>query len=681
MGIAIRVWLLYLILLPLLGGEGTFPGGVDAPAATLIGRWGGALLGGVILLAAFNRSGRDGLDRPRLDAGALMILAFALWAGLSLVWTVSWDHSTHQLARIGPGALLFLSALTLFRDRDIAGRAFTALVLSTLPLLVYAIFQAVQHHVGIVPDPGGESFREALLREQARGFRPGSFFKDPNTFASYLSVLTPLTLHVLMTARGARRGFFFALLALNYAGLFLVAARGPALLAVGASLLYLFLIRSRRDDGEEHEARVSPRRSFLFLAGGVLVLGLVLHGVCRLMDAPSLIDRLIDPGELLDNALGRRLLYWKAACLAFADHPWIGTGLNTAQQVLFAHLEAGTFTRFPHNLALQMLVELGIPGGLLLMAGAVSLIAGALRGVRTDPARLALVLGFGVLLAYALVDITFQCDAAVFLFFILAGALGGMTTFSDGNRGAKHDRFTTIAVLLVAVLAALGCREAFRTFAVRVELDEIQRLADHATPGEIQRRFETLSEPDHRSLLTARADFNLYRFRSSGNATFLDQALDDRIRNYEAGGRNPCEAYEIAKIHHEANRLEDAETWYGKALKGFPGSLSIWNDYTRLLEATGRDDRLASLLPGLLDGSKEDPGLTRYYAVARFELALRLAALHERNGHRKLARGLYRELYAGHRNVEYLEVMDPFRGKRIRVPLKDTLNLLETKLR
>jgi O-antigen ligase len=70
------------------------------------------------------------------------------------------------------------------------------------------------------------------------------------------------------------------------------------------------------------------------------------------------------------NSLDFRWKYWTASAGVFKDHPWIGVGYDNFGPFYLAHRrpEAAEEVIDPHNLVVRCFTELGVVGGLLLLA-------------------------------------------------------------------------------------------------------------------------------------------------------------------------------------------------------------------------------------------------------------------------------------------------------------------------
>ena len=92
----------------------------------------------------------------------------------------------------------------------------------------------------------------------------------------------------------------------------------------------------------------------------------------------------------LFSGAGNRYDYWRVALDEFSSEPFHGVGAGGYQPGYYLHRRTTEAIQQPHSLELQTLAELGIVGGLLLLAFLAAVAAGFVRTVRrTSESRLA----------------------------------------------------------------------------------------------------------------------------------------------------------------------------------------------------------------------------------------------------------------------------------------------------
>jgi O-antigen ligase len=286
-----------------------------------------------------------------------------------------------------------------------------------------AAFGAFQFATGAGPD----SF---AVQGNLRAF---GHFEQPNPFAGYLTMIVPLAVMMALTPANSSRMRLGALVAAAAiaVGVGLSQSRGAWLGALVA-LCCLVLLWSK-----------TTRRLVVPGAlGAALVVALAISGVLP----PAILDRVAQTIEYfgvfdvrtvqvsIENwAVVERMAHWQAGWYMFLDHPWLGVGAGNYGQA-YASYFVGPWPEalgHAHNYYLNMLAELGLFGGLLLllMLGLVfRRLGGAL--VRSEN------------------------QGSTFWRAVLAGCLGGLAVF------CVHNMFDSLFVhsvnVQVGVLLGLG---------------------------------------------------------------------------------------------------------------------------------------------------------------------------------------------------------------------------------
>ncbi len=672
-GFRATAWVGFAFLFPLFAGEGVFFG--LAPGYPFLF----AINGIAIVMSLWSLvAGRGPGDRPGWDSLGILYFAALLWSGATLAWSVSYDHSAYMMVPLFTGGLLFAALGKESRRPGFPSRIVEGLVASSAVLAIYAVVQFIELRLRVAGHSPPAGAPLDLFLEQARGFRAHALFKDANTFGSFLSILFPLNLYLVFHRKGRAKLLFSATLLLNLIGLFLVASRGPAILAVLA--MGAVLVHEIRCSAKHGEMRATVFKTVL----AVMLLVAGIQTVLMIYGGRTLLDRLIDVDEILHHALADRWSYWTAAYHAFTREPWLGSGLNTLQQTLFSTLVPGTYTRFPHNLLVQFMAEIGLAGALLFFAAVTAtLFRGFTRG-RKDPFHFYLSLAFLVLVLYALFDITFQCTAVIYLFFLLAGMMSGRSLAdrrSFTRSGSKKHRplVAGAMVLVITGMAAFSLWESYRVFRARFDIAGLSKSASLKSFQQMDDLFREALELKHLLVRHAYADWLHALYLRTGNQALFERAVKQRIAAYGCSGESPLDAWRIGRLYWSAEKMEEAALWLKKALNVFPSSLDLWRDHLTLLREAGRDADVLERLPPLLEGARTTPGMDRYYAIALFELEWMLAGIYEKGGSRRKAFECYRGILEKYRGRPYLECYDPVKSRRVRMPLRDRLREAQEK--
>jgi O-Antigen ligase len=170
---------------------------------------------------------------------------------------------------------------------------------------------------------------------------------------------------------------------------------------------------------------------------------------------PVAVSATADPAARLVNLSGVRYDVWKSALAAFEAHPLDGTGAGTFEFWFNRHPDGDPqFLRDAHNLWLENMAELGVPGLLLIIAVAIGAIAVAIsvrRRVHRAPSvgvSTAFLAAFVVYLFHASVDWMWQSTAITVL------ALAGVSVL--GARLAGRPRRLPWWARVICVVLALG---------------------------------------------------------------------------------------------------------------------------------------------------------------------------------------------------------------------------------
>ena len=307
----------------------------------------------IVCLAVWWRQGRPVRVFDKGIAG--LLAGLVAWAALSIMWSLDSTFAVRGVLKLAGnllvGGCLLSFALALAADaRGAVERALmVGMGLCVFVLAVEALFDAPMYRLLSFGPGGAEELFYFLLGDY------GQFWLKPATSLTALFVW-PVILAL------ARRGRF-ALAVVALAAVLAVAyglgnTTALAALALGtltAGVVFVF-----------------RRRAGVALAA-ILAVGIV---GAPLMTATVLKPRSLSPEtEFVSFALLHRLYIWEFAAEAITQHPARGWGMN-ASRVLpggkervfddFRQMSVGqVMPLHPHNLSLQMWLELGLPGALL----------------------------------------------------------------------------------------------------------------------------------------------------------------------------------------------------------------------------------------------------------------------------------------------------------------------------
>lgn len=255
------------------------------------------------------------------------------------------------------------------------------------------------------------------FRELRYGGVPFGPYVDRDHFAGLIELIVPtgFSILVLRAEERDRMALLGVLTLLPIGALFLAASRGGIMaffLEVGLVLILVFL--RRRGRGQ------------LVAGGVVLLLGGIL--VAWLGVGPTL-DRFAAYRKL-EVTEGRRVEMAKDSWRIFLDHPILGTGLGTLQEVFprYETLYDGLVVNHAHNDYVEALAETGLIGGLFGLAFLVLLFREARTRLALARNILEVAVRIGALaaccgfLAHSLVDFNLHIPSNALLF-LLQGAV------------------------------------------------------------------------------------------------------------------------------------------------------------------------------------------------------------------------------------------------------------------
>lgn len=195
--------------------------------------------------------------------------------------------------------------------------------------------------------------------------RPSSMIGNPNSFAAFLIVMLALAIGRLVTVTGLMRGVLIALIGAILGLLLLSYSRGGwigAIAAIGVSVI-LVLAASDLLRPAKLWSFVRTRGLFVQISIAISAIGSLIGGGVM---AWLLLRSLSAPGRSADL----RTYLWEGAWQLFTQQPLTGHGLYRYGWGLdrFESLPPGAVHSHAHNLPLNVLAELGIFGGIALIA-------------------------------------------------------------------------------------------------------------------------------------------------------------------------------------------------------------------------------------------------------------------------------------------------------------------------
>lgn len=454
------------------------------------------------------------LPRRRPSGAALLLMgalgAYAAWTALSLLWTQSSELTTEEIARsldylgvvalgvclldrdswrpaavgLGSGALLVcVIALGSRLDPALFGRDHVASVLHSDRLSypfgywnAVAAWGAMCSALGLVWSAHDSS---RLRRALALGLVPVA---GTMTYATYSRAGVGGTALALLAALALSRNritvMIHALIAAGGSALAILAVRGSPQIAqatgthgagsvVGAlvfagAVCGAVAVLTRQLKVDRWRVPTAVRRPLAAAALIVVVVGGVAAGPRLATRAWHSFKRTPtaaaagNPTARLSSLSGTRYVVWKSAIKAFDAHPADGAGAGTFEFWWNEHGTTTEFIRDAHNIWLENLAELGVPGLLLIVAVAAAAVVVAItvrvRARRnTTAGAAAAILGVAlVYLLHASVDWMWESTAVTAL--ALAGV--GVLAARLSQRRLRLRLVARVALVTVAAVAA-----------------------------------------------------------------------------------------------------------------------------------------------------------------------------------------------------------------------------------
>jgi O-antigen ligase len=253
------------------------------------------------------------------------------------------------------------------------------------------------------------------FREMRYGGIPFGPYVNRNHFAGFLELVLPMSLVPLLLGRVRReRLIIVGILAIIPLSALLLSASRGGIIGLAAELAFLMLVLVLRRAGGRH----------VVIGGTVVLLALLTVswlGVSEILARFSKLQTL----EVTEN---KRSSMRHGAWRIFVDHPVLGTGLGTLQQVYppYETLYDGKIVNHAHNDYLEALAETGLAGGLCCAWFVGALFLRGLGFLQSGDASFANTLrlcGFTAcwgLLVHSLVDFNLHIPSNLLLFLLMS---------------------------------------------------------------------------------------------------------------------------------------------------------------------------------------------------------------------------------------------------------------------
>jgi O-antigen ligase len=253
------------------------------------------------------------------------------------------------------------------------------------------------------------------FREMHYGGIPFGPYVNRNHFAGFVELVLPMAFVPLLLGRVRREKLLLVgmLAIIPMSALFLSASRG-GIISLGAELAFLALVLALRRTGGRN----------ILVGGTVLLLAFLTVSWLGVNEVLSRFSSL----QTLEVRPDKRASMRHGAWHIFLDHPVLGTGLGTLQQVYppYETVYDGKIVNHAHNDYLEALAETGVLGGICCGWFLVTLFLGALRFLLSSDNSFAATLrlcgwtGCWGLLVHSLVDFNLHIPANLLLFLLMS---------------------------------------------------------------------------------------------------------------------------------------------------------------------------------------------------------------------------------------------------------------------
>jgi O-Antigen ligase len=278
--------------------------------------------------------------------------AFVVWAWLSLAWTLD---SEMTFSRIGSYSQLAIMVWLIW-ELAVTGERCTALLYAYCMGACVSSINAIRN---LLTGMAGASENALKLTEYGR-YAPTGF--DQNEFALVLALSIPMAMYLLTRRQSLPAAILcWAQLLMGIVAILLTGSRAGLISLLAALTIVPFALPLLR----------GWKRRICWAA-----LPCIAASAVFFVPATTW-ERLLTMGsEITGGTLDHRTVIWSAGLNVFRQHPFFGVGAGA-----FAPSVAGAIdvNYVAHNSFLSVLVELGVVGGLILLAILSSMVYLALR--------------------------------------------------------------------------------------------------------------------------------------------------------------------------------------------------------------------------------------------------------------------------------------------------------------
>jgi len=339
------------------------------------------------------------------------LVGYILYATLSTIF-FSYTDSYYLLNVISCGILFYFISLHI-RTKTVLSYLMFSLAATTLPCVIY----------GILQNQGWDySYFIGYFGARGIGNRVFSFFGNPDLFAAYLAMITPLLLGYFIYLKNLiGRILTGTLILLVLYNLILTQTRGGWIgLMAGMGCFIILLLYHLFHTSFGYIQKIILRKRSFIIVFFLIILCIGFFSVHYLYTNKELMS---------PTTVSIRLNYWKNAISLIKEHPLLGNGLGTFNvyypafrdkyiEYTLGETENEYRIEHPHEELLEILADLGVIGFVLF-------------------------LGFIVVLIIPVFTLLKKQDA---LSYLLIGSVSGVMGVLSHNLFAQNLRFVIIMV-------------------------------------------------------------------------------------------------------------------------------------------------------------------------------------------------------------------------------------------
>jgi len=427
----------------------------------------------------------------------LLLLAILLWAGASTLWSVDIYASLNELIQLSGLLLLMILTLVLLGNRQYLNHLLSVLLVAGTIVAVIGIQQAL-----------GQNYFD-----YQQSAMPAASFLHKNIASMYLDLIIPLYIFPLLYVKNNFVRWLTAIsfaVALNF--IILTHTRGSWLGLLCAFTILILLFTQQKDLRLRLLKNIKENYLKLIV---IILITLLLQTTTNIVPDYSL-GRTYDIET--DVNMRIRLHSYVNAVDMFIDKPLTGFGLGGFMLAFRDYMSSSAAVpvvseiRYMvnlHNDPLQLLVELGIPGAILLLFMVIFLFKmtwQVLRSDKTEIKELFLIILAGLVASsvHSFVSFPLHRPASAAVFFVLLAILINLHTKVSGSYNiqipCKNLRYTFMTGITLMLLLNIGYYSfAFYNNFYLKETEQLAKKALKARSPQEKKKYcaQTLEKAQH----------------------------------------------------------------------------------------------------------------------------------------------------------------------------------------